>query len=165
MTTFEEAYEKAIRENGCNAGEGFARSMFEAGFKGSMVSSGSKNERRDMDIKKTIKPLDFVRIKKDAVERTPVLVLKLSGPNKGESIAYEIREIDPEQKNVGLVTEVNREGGISIEWIGKAGLKNAWWNPDELEIVDSLPNLLVREMAHPFGNNKSSASEYYPIGG
>ena len=161
MTTFEEVYEKAIRENECNAGEGFALSMFEAGFKGSMVSSGSKNERRDMDIKKTIKPLDFVRIKKDAVERTPVLVLKLSGP----TIEYKIREIDPEQKNVGLVTEVNREGGISIEWIGKAGLKNAWWNPDELEIVDSLPNLLAREMAHPFGNNKSSASEYYPIGG
>ncbi len=165
MVTFEEAYEKAIRENGCNVGEGFARSMFEAGFKGSMVSSEKKEERKDIDIKNTIKPLDFVRVKKNIAENLPTVVLKLSKPVQQATIKYEIRNVDPEQKNVGLVTEVNREGGISIEWIGKAGLKNAWWNPDELEIVDSLPNLLVREMAHPFGNNKSSASEYYPIGG
>lgn len=31
MGTFEEAYQKAIKENGCNAGETFARSMFRAG--------------------------------------------------------------------------------------------------------------------------------------
>ena len=31
MVTFEEAYQKAIKENGCNAGETFARSMFRAG--------------------------------------------------------------------------------------------------------------------------------------
>lgn len=31
MGTFEEAFQKAIKENGCNAGETFARSMFRAG--------------------------------------------------------------------------------------------------------------------------------------
>lgn len=31
MTVFEEAYKKAVLENGCNAGETFARSMFRAG--------------------------------------------------------------------------------------------------------------------------------------
>ena len=31
MGTFEEAYQKAIKENGCNAGETFARSIFRAG--------------------------------------------------------------------------------------------------------------------------------------
>lgn len=31
MGTFEEAYQKAIKENGCNAGETFARYIFRAG--------------------------------------------------------------------------------------------------------------------------------------
>lgn len=31
MATFEEAYQIAVKENGCNAGETFARSMFQAG--------------------------------------------------------------------------------------------------------------------------------------
>ncbi len=33
MKTFKEIYEDVVKKNGCNAGETFAKSMFEAGQK------------------------------------------------------------------------------------------------------------------------------------
>ena len=33
MKTFKEIYEETVKNNGCNAGETFAKSMFEAGQK------------------------------------------------------------------------------------------------------------------------------------
>lgn len=59
--------------------------------------------------------------------------------------------------NVGIITEVSTTQGIlsaSIEFLnGFNGEKNAWWDADEFEIIDSLPDLLSRKLAHPFGNN------------
>ena len=68
------------------------------------------------------------------------------------------------EKYVGLVTEVDGiDGSFSVEWLGEGNkhLHNAWWKPEELQKEDSLPNLLVREMAHPFGQNGEKADEFY----
>jgi hypothetical protein len=39
--------------------------------------------------------------------------------------------------------------------------KNAWWDPNELHILGSLPTMLANEMAHPFGSNKDQGDKYY----
>ena len=72
--------------------------------------------------------------------------------------------------HVGLVTEVGEfisKGGkvyqASIEWIGKTHGKTAWWQEQELEIIDNLPNLLSRELRHPFSSNKKYEENIFPI--
>ena len=68
------------------------------------------------------------------------------------------------EKYVGLVTEVDGIGGsCSVEWLGEGNkhLHNAWWSQNELIKIDSLPNLLTRKMAHPFGQNRKKADEFY----
>ena len=88
-----------------------------------------------------IKPLDFVRIKNSVGKY------------------YESCE-----KYVGIVTEVDGvDGSCSVEWLGEGNkhLHNAWWKQEELQKEDSLPNLLARVMAHPFGQNREKADEFY----
>ena len=47
---------------------------------------------------------------------------------------------------VGLITVVSERGAASVEWInGFAGGKSAWWESDELKVIDSLPDLLGRD--------------------
>lgn len=55
---------------------------------------------------------------------------------------------------VGLITEVN-VSGANVEFFKIYGdnLKVAWYEEDEIEIIDNLADLLSRELAHPFGNN------------
>lgn len=56
MKTFEEAYQEAIKENGCNAGETFARSMFQAGADNLIdqaSANGQKKYRQGMDFMKS----------------------------------------------------------------------------------------------------------------
>ena len=59
--------------------------------------------------------------------------------------------------DVGMITEVSTTQGInsaSIEFLNCfKGNKSAWWSVDEFEIVDNLPDLLSRELKHPFGKN------------
>lgn len=55
MVTFWEVYQKAVKENGCNAGETFARSMFQAGADNLMsqgVRLGIKKYNQGMDYMK-----------------------------------------------------------------------------------------------------------------
>ena len=75
-----------------------------------------------------IKPLDFVRPKGVRGKGDPVVII-----------------------------DQNRK--CSIEWLGEGNkhLHNAWWKPEELQKEDSLPNLLAREMAHPFGQNREKS--------
>ncbi len=57
MESFESAYQRAIKENGCNAGETFARSMFKAGADNLVdqaVSNGRKKHQQGMDFMKSI---------------------------------------------------------------------------------------------------------------
>ena len=63
---------------------------------------------------------------------------------------------------VGLVTVVSESGTASVEWInGFAGGKSAWWKSDELKVIDSLPDLLAREMA---GSMRSYAYRPHKVG-
>lgn len=111
-----------------------------------------------------IKPLDFVRPKGVRWKGEPVVIIY---QNDGMvSFASYLGEPYPNQY-VGLVTEVNKSGECSIEWLGEGNkhLHNAWWKQEELQKEDSLPNLLAREMAHPFGENGEKADEFYERGG
>lgn len=68
--------------------------------------------------------------------------------------------------NFAIIREVS-ESGASIEFIGEVSMfnheKNAWWDAEELQIIDSLPNLLARTMSHPFGTGDSAGDKHFPI--
>jgi hypothetical protein len=73
--------------------------------------------------------------------------------------------------NIAIVTEINEKDygsgiSVSIEFLGggnPTGEKNAWWDMDELAVVDNLPSLLARNLVHPFGSGKKPALKSYPI--
>ena len=58
--------------------------------------------------------------------------------------------------NIGMITEVSTSQGIlsaSIEFLGGfEGEKSAWWDADEFDVIDNLPDLLSRELSHPMGS-------------
>lgn len=65
---------------------------------------------------------------------------------------------------IALVMEI-RGNDVSIEYIGESkGEKNAWWVSNQLKVIDSLPNLLARKMAHPFSHGRESVNTFFPIG-
>lgn len=42
--------------------------------------------------------------------------------------------------------------------------KTAWWSENELTVIDSIPNLLSRVMAHPFSNHsQESVDIQFPL--
>ena len=62
--------------------------------------------------------------------------------------------------DIGLITEVKSYKAVSGKIVWSASIeflkcfdepKTAWWDEDEIEIIDNLPNLLSRELAHPIG--------------
>lgn len=40
---------------------------------------------------------------------------------------------------------------------------NAWWDEEDLTLLDSLPQLLARNLCHPFGQGKQPAIDSYPL--
>ena len=67
--------------------------------------------------------------------------------------------------NVGIITEVSIIQGVytaSIEFLHsfKSGMRSAWWNADEFEVIDSLPDILSRCLGHPFGHNSFQPFKY-----
>ena len=105
-----------------------------------------------------IKPLDFVRPKGNYPDGMKIII-------SSGGISTQTVKGDPyPDRYVGLVTEVSNDGSCSVEWLGNGNrfLKTAWWSQEELVKEDSLPNLLAREMAHPFGNNANQVDKYYP---
>lgn len=92
---------------------------------------------------KYIQPLDFVR---------------LINP-------LECNIISNVGSHIGMVKEINNEGQLLVIWIGKTYNKNAWFDQNEVELIDNLANLLTRELMHPFGNNrnKEEAEIFYPL--
>lgn len=107
-----------------------------------------------------IQPLDFVRVKKGLERNNTYLTFSLE---KGAIVSEKKEPIDPGERNVGIVCEIDTSGHASVEWIGKSNLYNAWWNPECLEIVDSLPNLLARKIAHPFGNGRGMVDSFFSV--
>ena len=74
------------------------------------------------------------------------------------------------QGALALVKEVledelgNRSASVSFIGGGHPTKeRNAWWRSGDLEIVDNLPQLLSREMSHPFGNGHLVAKTSFPI--
>lgn len=106
-----------------------------------------------------IQPLDFVRVKKGLEKNSSYLTVSLA---KGITLSDEKEPVDPGEKNVGLVCEIDKSGEVSVEWIGESNLYNAWWDPDCLEIVDSLPNLLAREISNHFGHGRNMVDSFFP---
>lgn len=60
--------------------------------------------------------------------------------------------------NIGIITEV--QGGLgeesaSISFLNSFNThyeeKTAWWKKNELEVIDNLPDILSRNLKHPFG--------------
>ena len=72
-----------------------------------------------------IKPLDFVRPKDVRGKRNTVVIID---PNGTAPFVPYLGEPYPNQY-VGLVTEVDKSGKCSIEWLGEGNkhLHNAWW--------------------------------------
>jgi len=66
---------------------------------------------------------------------------------------------------IAFVTETNNDGKkVSITYIGELNPKheyNAWWNHEELEIIDSIPRMLALSMAHPFGEGKKDVTKFF----
>lgn len=108
-----------------------------------------------------IKPLDFVRTKGTVTRRWD---------SEQKPITEQVST-----DNIGIVTEVslptpNRPWmQASVVWIDRNpdvsnGLFNACWHEDDLIVLNNLPNLLTKAMAHPFGNNQIGADIIFPIG-
>lgn len=107
-----------------------------------------------------IQPLDFVRIKKGLEKNSNILTILQS---ERITMLEKKESVDFGEINVGIVCEIDKNEGVSVEWIGKSRLYNAWWKPECLEIVDSLPNLLAREMANHFGHGRDMINSFFPV--
>lgn len=74
--------------------------------------------------------------------------------------------VKTKEGNIGMITEVSRSTGTdsetfksvkyfqcSVSWLlTMTENKCAWWSESELEVIDSLPDLLSRNLSHPFGS-------------
>lgn len=68
-----------------------------------------------------------------------------------------------EPRAVGIIKEISKHT-CSVSWIGNNyNQKSAWWSEPELEVIDSLPRILSRTMAHPFGTGETHVNEAYPL--
>lgn len=103
------------------------------------------------------KPLDFVRPLPVEEEKATIVI------NAGGMTFDNSKQLVDNSKCVGIVTEVSSNGYCSVSWVGNSPIKSAWWSENELEVVDNLPNLLSRNMAHPFGTNGNVPDKVFPI--
>lgn len=63
------------------------------------------------------------------------------------------------------VSTMQGKVNVSITFIGYNDTeRNAWWREDELEVIDSLPHILAKTMAHPMDFEcKRTAEELFSI--
>lgn len=65
-------------------------------------------------------------------------------------------------EHTGIVTIVGGRGDASVEWFGdkvRGRLKNAWWDPSELTVVDNALKIITNKMA---GNCTQNAETHFP---
>jgi len=80
---------------------------------------------------------------------------------------YPIKPLDivlTKKKDVAIVQEVTEGGRSSIAhfYINreiKGARKSAWYSPEELTVLTSLPLVLAQSMAHPLGNGAAIAKK------
>lgn len=72
--------------------------------------------------------------------------------------------------NIAIVKEISEIGygsgiSVSIEFLGggnPSNERNAWWDASDLKVLDNLPSLLARNLAHPLDGGEL-ALKIYPI--
>lgn len=124
-----------------------------------------------------IKPLDFVKpkfqidklIQQELIGRLFIsnekVLLYKDLPSQLQDEIRTTIENELKQKSVaiGVITETDGKTA-SISWIGESyGLHNAWWDINELEVIDNLPRILSNNLAHPFGRNTKQGTLFFPI--
>lgn len=66
---------------------------------------------------------------------------------------------------IAFITETNDNGKqASITYIGDLNIgreHNAWWDVSELTVIDSIPKMLARATAHPFGKGKNDVDVFF----
>lgn len=99
-----------------------------------MIANVMNEKSKDMEVTRPIKTLDFV------------------SPKGKPGIVGMVTKCDPANRT------------CSVEWINdvKDELYDSWWRSEELVRFDSLPAMITRRMAHPFGNNKDSDEIFFP---
>lgn len=69
--------------------------------------------------------------------------------------------------NIAIISETNHNGNeASIRFIGGGnpnGEHNAWWDKEDLLVIDSLPHLIGSMTLHPFGNGEKDLERYYGV--
>lgn len=65
--------------------------------------------------------------------------------------------------DIVLITQVGGQTmSASVEYIGpNKGIKSAWFESDELEVIDSLPRLLARVATHVGGSGYPIPADYF----
>ena len=66
---------------------------------------------------------------------------------------------------IAFVKETNDGGEVaSIRFIGDLNVgdeHNAWWPKSQLTVIDSIPGMLARACAHPFGKGKEDVELFF----
>jgi len=66
---------------------------------------------------------------------------------------------------IGWITETNSSGTeASVKFFNTCNVaeeKSAWWNENELLIIDSIPRTIAMATAHPFGNGRKDVELFF----
>ena len=66
---------------------------------------------------------------------------------------------------IAFITETNNNGKqANISYINNLNIgkeHNAWWNEDELEVIDSIPRLIADATCHPFGKGSEDVKKFF----
>ena len=66
---------------------------------------------------------------------------------------------------IGFITETNNNGKkASISYINNLNIgneHNAWWDEDEIEVIDSIPRLIADATCHPFGKGSKDVESFF----
>jgi hypothetical protein len=66
---------------------------------------------------------------------------------------------------IAFITETNDNGKkASISYINNLNIgeeHNAWWNENELEVIDSIPRLIAEATCHPFGKGSEDVKKFF----
>lgn len=66
---------------------------------------------------------------------------------------------------IAFITETNDNGKTaSISYINNLNTSNehnAWWDEDELEVIDSIPRLIADATCHPFGKGPKDVKAFF----
>lgn len=68
---------------------------------------------------------------------------------------------------IAFITETNDLGKqASITFINTLNIgeeHNAWWDKSELIVIDSIPRMIAKATAHPFGKGKEDVDTFFKI--